>query len=81
MITERRIGGVIRSILGFDIERVGHENIRTIVLERQEERLDDLAKYYGLKDSNVYIMSSGDKVAQDASVAEDLPDSIEQELI
>lgn len=65
-ISERRIGGIIRSILGFDIDREGHENIRTIVLDKMEDKIEDLAKYYGC--DSIYS-SSLLKVAQDASVA------------
>ena len=73
VITERKIGGIIRSILGFDIDRVGHENIRTIVLENMEEKLDDLANYYGLNSNNLYKSSSIYRVAQDATVADNVP--------
>lgn len=74
IITERRIGGIIRSILGFDIDRVGHENIRTIVLEGAEERINDLANYYGCINNNnnkSIIYPSIAQVAQVAGVAKD----------
>ena len=79
-VSERRIGGIIRSVLGFDIDRVGHENIRTIVLEKREDKIADLAKYYGCESTNTINTSSETRVAQDASVADDLTDSTLQEI-
>ena len=63
-LTERKLGNVIRKLLGIDIERRGHENIRTLVLEGKEKKLKELGIYYG-------IVISLDGVAQDAQDADD----------
>lgn len=47
-ITERKIAGIVRKIVGFDIQRKGHENISTIIMEDQEEKIKELSSYYGL---------------------------------
>ena len=60
-ITERKIGSVIRKILGFNIERRGDQNISTIVIEKQEERISELCEYYGL-DSGFDVVSVVDVV-------------------
>jgi hypothetical protein len=61
-VTPRKIGNVVRKILGIEIERVGHENTRTLMLSDINGKLKDLGKYYG-------ISVPGDKVAQVAQVA------------
>lgn len=48
-MTERKIAGVIRKILGFDIQRIGHEYISSVILENQEDRLKELGEYYGVQ--------------------------------
>lgn len=47
-LTERKLGNIVRKLLGIDIERRGHENISTLVLEGQEEKLRELGMYYGV---------------------------------
>lgn len=47
-ITERKLGNIVRKMLGFDIQRKGHENISTVVLDKQEEKIKELCDYYGL---------------------------------
>ena len=47
-ITARRIAGIVRKIIGIDIKRVGHENIRTLILE-DDSRLKELGSYYGIE--------------------------------
>lgn len=71
-ITEKRTANTIRKILGFDIQRVGHDNISTPILENQEDRLKELCEYYGLE--------SGVCVASVASVAEDDENDQEKEV-
>lgn len=64
-MTERKVAGIIRKILNFDIQRIGHEMISTVILDNQEDRLKELCEYYGVQ--------SGDSVARDASVANEIP--------
>ena len=63
-VSEKKIGNVIRKILGFDIVRQGHENIRVVVLENQEEKIEELLEYYGITPSET-------SVAQVAAVADE----------
>ncbi len=62
-ISERKTGNVIRKILGFEVEKVGHENIRTIITDKKEEKIEELCNYYG-------ISLPSFKVAQVATVAQ-----------
>lgn len=48
-LTERKLAGVIRKILGFDIERRGDQNISTISLEGTEDKFKELCAYYGME--------------------------------
>jgi len=61
-ISERRIAEIVRKILGFEIERIGHDNISTIMLENDKEKYEELIDYYGLEVSSA-------RVAHVASVA------------
>lgn len=47
-MTERKLAGIIRKILGFDIQRIGHEMVSSVILEKQEDRLKELGEYYGV---------------------------------
>lgn len=45
--SERKMGEIIRKVLGFDTERRGHENITRILVEENQEKLEELVDYYG----------------------------------
>lgn len=60
-ISEKKIANVIRKKLNFEIERVGHENVSTLVID--PDRLKVLKEYYGIR--------TGSRVASVASVADD----------
>lgn len=62
--SDKRIANVVRKILGFDIQRRGHENIRTVVLDKLDKFVE-LLTYYGLEKNGPPIS----QVAQDAEVA------------
>jgi hypothetical protein len=66
-LTERKIAGTVRKILGFDIQRVGHDMISTVMLENQEDRISELCEYYGIP-----LKENG--VAQVADVADESQD-------
>jgi hypothetical protein len=51
-MTERKVAGIIRKIIGFDIQPFGHEKVSTVVLEKQEDRLKELSEYYGVQGLN-----------------------------
>lgn len=61
-LTEKRIANIIRKILGFDIQRIGHDNISTPILDNREDRFKELCEYYG------WVF--GTSVASVASVAD-----------
>ena len=44
-MTAKKIANIVRKVLGFEIERLGHENVRTIVAEFV--KLKSLCLYYG----------------------------------
>lgn len=46
--TERKMGNIVRELLGFQIERIGHDNISTIMLEKDLPKYKELVSYYGL---------------------------------
>ena len=58
------MGGIVRKILGLDVQRRGHENISTVVLEGKEEQIKELCVYYGTSVSKT-------DVAQVAQVAKE----------
>jgi hypothetical protein len=72
-ISEKKVGNVIRKILGFDIKRLGNENISTVLIDskKAKEKIKELDEYYG-------ISSSVASVACVASVAID-PEQVELE--
>ena len=47
ILTERKLANIIRKVLNFDIDRVGHENISTVLIEKDLDRMATLTKYYG----------------------------------
>ncbi len=48
-ITERRLGNIVRKMLGFDIQRLGHDNISTVISSKDHEKIEESCKYYGIK--------------------------------
>ena len=72
-ITEKRIAGVIRKILDFDIQRVGHEKKSTVILEDQAERITMLCAYYGMSPASVLSVASVASTANEQTeLAEDI---------
>src|SRR3990167_669438 len=61
LITERKIGSIVRKILGFEIQRLGDENVSTIILDNKEDRLKELCLYFGIPVERVVsVVSVGD---------------------
>lgn len=60
-LTERKVAGIVKKILRFDIQRLGHEKISTVIL--QDEVFTEHCTYYGLESLPIL------RVASDASVA------------
>ena len=63
-ITEKKIANIVRQILQFDIKRLGHDNIRTVLVNDKKERFYDLVSYFG-----VTLLVSVAEVASVAQVA------------
>lgn len=52
--TEKKIAEIIRKLIGFNIDRLGNENISTVLIEENEKSLakyQELLEYYGLPSS------------------------------
>lgn len=67
-ISEKKIGNVIRKILGFDIVRQGHENTRVVVLENQEEKIEELLEYYGIPPSILQVAEVAEVAVEAKSI-------------
>lgn len=67
----KRIANIIRKIFGFDIQRVGHTNDSTVVVEA--EKYEELCEYYN-------VLISPARVASVASVADDDPEQIARDV-
>lgn len=52
-ITARKIGSVVRKIFKFEIERMGNQNISTLILDNQEEKIKELCDYFGISPEHV----------------------------
>lgn len=46
LISEKKVGNMVRKVLGFNIERLGHDNISSVIID--PEHLGEQRKYYGL---------------------------------
>jgi len=69
-VTARRIGSIVRKILGIEIRRVGRDNIRTLIIE-DDSRLKELGSYYGILVPGEEV-ESVDKVVTEAKEIFDL---------
>ena len=47
-VTEKKIGNVVRKILGFDIKRLGDANISTVILDKREKLIGELCLHFGI---------------------------------
>ena len=46
-ISQRKIASIVRRIFGFEIERLGDQNISTVIVENKEEKIKELVEYFG----------------------------------
>lgn len=49
--TERKIGQIVRKILGFETAVKGHDNLTEVLVEENQEKLEELKDYYGFEDT------------------------------
>lgn len=47
-ISEKRIANIVRKVFGFEIKRLGDQNISTLVLDKKEDRIKELRDYFGI---------------------------------
>lgn len=60
-LTERKVGGIIRKILGFEIVQVGHSKDSTVMVKKNDSKYIELCKYYGIAfSSDASTASSAD---------------------
>lgn len=63
--SERKLGELIRKILGFETERRGHDKTTYILVEENFEKLEELSDYYGVVSpvlSTAHVASDADDV-------------------
>ena len=63
-LTERKIGNVVRKILGFSTERASDGRYRIVI---NQDKVDELSKYYGLEDIHISTVSSERSVSPDSA--------------
>lgn len=68
-VTEKRVGNIIRKVFGFEIERRGHDNTSTVVLDGQQKRIEEISESF-------YPQTSVASVAQVAINTSDDTDAI-----
>lgn len=72
LITERKIGSIVRKILGFEIQRLGDENVSTIILDNKEDRLKELCLYFGIPVERVVsVVSVGYTISEPSEAQND----------
>jgi len=64
-LSERKIGNIVRKIIGFSIKRAGHDNLSTVVLDKEEDKIKELCAYYGIKFLSVASVESVASVANE----------------
>ena len=47
-ISEKKIGSIVRTIFGFDIKRLTHEYISTIIFDDKQDKIKELSLYFGI---------------------------------
>lgn len=67
-MTERKIGNAIRKLLGLNVRKMGHENITSVDLEGEDEKIEELCIYYGM--SFLKHSSHGSHSSQDEATPE-----------
>ncbi len=76
-LTERKIGSIIRKILGFETEKRGHDKLTCVVLEKEEKRIKELKEYYGI-DTLLSPVASTARTAKVATISETKDNKEEQ---
>lgn len=71
--SERKVSEIVRKIIGLETERVGHDKITTIMIDKNKEKYEELVEYYGLGS-----LQSVAPVASDADVKDSEPDIVKE---
>ncbi|GIW70251.1 MAG: hypothetical protein KatS3mg101_0998 [Patescibacteria group bacterium] len=64
--SEKSIASIVRTVLGLPIVMVGHDKTRTIIVDDNREKVEELVNYYGLDNSLLAVFSA---TAQSATTA------------
>lgn len=64
-LTERKLGNVVRKILGFDIQKQGHAKISTVMLMNEQEKIEELSLYYGTSVPGLSTASTASTAEED----------------
>lgn len=78
LISEKKIANVIRKKLNFDIERIGHENISTLIIS--DERVEVLKEYYGLRGGQVASVADVASVAENEIIEAETPIALAEKI-
>jgi hypothetical protein len=78
-VTEKRIANVVRQILHFDIKRVGHDMVSTVLISEKPERVQDLSEYFGVELVPVAGVASVARVANGEMEPIDAPEDATHE--
>lgn len=62
-MTEKRVANFVRQTLQFEIRRMGHENVSTILVSEKPDRLESLIGYFGVLPPDLGVA----RVASDAN--------------
>lgn len=65
LVSAKKIANTVRKILGFDIKRLGDQNISTVILDNTQEKFNELCVYYGLPLLEERVVSVDDVVKSD----------------
>lgn len=47
-LTPKKVSGIVRKTLGFDIEKRGHDKVSTVIVNSNDSKFIELCKYYGI---------------------------------
>lgn len=69
-VSAKRVANTIRKVLGFDIQRLGDENISTVMFDDGEEKMKELYAYYGLSPLSLQRVDGVGSVVNDDIVSD-----------
>jgi hypothetical protein len=67
-MSEKKIANMVRKIVGFDIQRTGHDNVSTIITDN--DKINELCAYYGYELPEILRVASVASVADESFMEE-----------